>query len=270
MKTDILIVSCAKHFDWLRFALKSIDRFARGFRQCKVLIPENDHDKLQHLLGEFSGCFGIPIRIALFRDWTGKGFLRHEHIIMTADEWTDADFILHTDSDCLFVEPFSPEDYFVDGKPVLMHARYEWLKNEVQANLDMWRVAVESAIGPPVEQETMRRHPAVHPRLVYAVARHLMVKHTGKPVDEYIQSCREEFPQTFAEHPTLGAVAWREMHDAYHWIDHEQLHKTNTPWPASTNKLTQWWSHQSPDLPQEPIFRGQKWRGTPAELLKLV
>ena len=266
--TDLLIVSCAKHFPWLRYSLRSVARFARGFRQVKILVPTEDLPAMSPLLTEFSGDQGIPIRVVVYDDWPGRGFLRHEHVIMCSDEFTDADFVCHLDSDCTFVEPVAPEDYFVGDKPVLMHATYEWLKNEVQANLDMWRVTVEEAIGKPVTREFMRRHPAVHHRGLYSVARACIKAHTGKDCRDYIKGCREEFPQSFCEFNTLGEVAWRLFHDDYYWVDHEQLHRTGTPWP--NNKLVQWWTHQSPELPQSPIFRGQPWTGTPAELLKIV
>lgn len=266
--TDILIVSCAKHFPWLRYALKSIERFAHGFRQCKVLIPENDSDKLQHLLGDFSNSFGIPIRIAMFKDWPSKGFLRHEDIIIHSNEWTDADFILHSDSDCLFVEEFRPQDYFVEGKPVLMHGSYKWLREVVQANLDMWRETVERAIGGPVEQETMRRHPAVFSRFLYPKTQECIRAHTKSDAHDFIHSCREEFPQGFCEFNTLGAIAWRHFHDDYHWINHQELHENGIPWPNS--KLVQFWSHGNPEEPQEPVYKGKPHRCTPAELLKSI
>lgn len=268
MTTDILIVSCAKHFAWLRYALLSCKRFATGFRQVKILIPSEDLDAITPLLTELSQKDGITSRVQCYDDWPGKGFLRHEHVIMSSDEFTDADFVCHIDSDCMFTEPVTPEDYFVNGKQVLMHGRYEWLKNDVQANLDMWRVTVENAIGRPVTQETMRRHPAVHTRKLYPQARVEIEAHTGKSCADYIASCQESFPQGFCEFNTLGAVAWDHFHDDYHWIDHEQLHKTGTPWP--NGKLVQWWSHQSPELPQSPVYKDKPWTGTPEQFLKML
>jgi len=263
-KVDILIVSCAKHFDWLRFCLKSVDRFAKGFRQCLVLIPDDDLTPMNHLLGEFSDHFGIPIRVKTYPDWPGKGFLRHEHIIMCSDQFTDADFIYHMDSDCMFVEPTTPEDYLVDGKPVLLYASYHWLVTYQQANLGMWKEGVEKAIGGTSDNEFMRRPQMMHPRKTYAKARECIELHTHQSCADYIHSCENAFPQTISEHNVLGEVAWRHFHNDYCWKNQE-LGEFPKP-----HKVVQWWSHAPPTEPQSPIYKDQPWTGTPAELLKIL
>lgn len=263
MQTDILIVSCARHFPWLRYALLSCKRYATGFRQVKVLIPDDDLSAMTPLLTELSTKGGIDIVVQCYEDWPGKGFLRHEHVIICSDQFTDADFVCHIDSDCMFTEPVTPEDYFRDGKPVLVHASFHWLVNFQQANLGMWQVAVEKAVGWVPTQETMRLHPAVHYRRTYSLARECIETHTGMSCADFIRSCENSFPQTFAEFPTLGAVAWRLSHEDYHWLDQEK-----GEWPYQ--KLTQWWSHASPAEPQSPIYKGKPWTGTPEELLKLI
>lgn len=264
MTTDILIVSCAKHFPWLKYCLQSITRFATGFREVKILIPDDDLTAMSGLLSLFSDHPGIPIRVQCYKDWPGKGFLRHEHVIMCADEFTDADFIYHMDSDVLFVEPTSPEDYIVDGKPVLLHASYDWLVREHQANLGMWKDGVEKAIGGTSTQEFMRRPQIVHHRKTYAKARECIEAHTMKPVADYIWACENSFPQTFGEFNTLGEVAWRHFRDDYCWKDQE---KGEFPKP---HKVVQFWSHASPDQPQKPVVKGQPLECTPASLLKML
>lgn len=258
---DILIVSCAKHFPWLKYCLQSITRFAAGFRQVKVLIPDGDLTAINSLLAEFANYAGIPIRIQCFQDWPGKGFLRHEHVIMCADEFTDADFILHFDSDCVFTQPFTPEDFFIDGKPVLMHATYHWLVTSQQANLGMWKECVEKAIGGDSTHEFMRRHPAVHYRKTYKMAREAIEFHTKKSCADYIASCREEFPQTFCEFNTLGEIAWRFFRGDYRWWNQE------TEGFIKPHFVVQFWSHASPDQPQKPYFKDQPFECTPASLL---
>lgn len=263
MNVDILIVSCARHFPWLRYSLRSIARFATGFREVKVLIPSDDLTGIGSLLAEFTDHPGIPIRVAMFEDWPDKGFLRHEHVIMCSDEYTDADFVCHVDSDCLFTEPVTPADYFVGEKPVLLHASFHWLITTQQANLEMWKHAAERALGFEVTEECMRRHPAVHYRKVYPATRYIIEKHTGKPFADFVRSGVNAFPQDIAEFPTLGAVAWTCFHDEYHWINQE-----TDPWPH--NKLTQFWSVSPPEIPQKPIFRGQPFECTPESLLQIV
>jgi hypothetical protein len=150
----------------------------------------------------------------------------------------------------------------VDGKPVLLYATYHWLVTTQQANLGMWKVAVENAIGGMSEHEFMRRHPAVHRRELYSVARACIKAHKGKDCADYIRSCEESFPQTFCEFNTLGEVAWRLFRDDYRWWNQEI---EGFPKP---HKIVQFWSHASPEQPQAPYFRDQPFECTPESLLK--
>jgi len=262
MTTDILIVSCAKHFPWLKYCLRSINRFAKGFRQVKLLVPWDDMQALQQCLIEFNGVDSIAIRVTPYDDWPGKGFLRHEPIIMEADKFTSADLILHFDSDCLFTAPITPEDYMIDGKPVLMHATYHWLMTTQQANLGMWKATVEKCLGGTSDHEFMRRHPAVHYPKTYQKARECIQAYTGKDPGEYIKSCEEGFPQGFCEFNTLGEVAWRHFRGDYRFWNQE------TEGFIKPHNVVQFWSHASPDVPQKPYFKDQPFECTPDSLLK--
>ena len=251
MNTEILIVSFAKHFNHLIYALRSIEKFARGFSAVRVVIPRVDIDRFSseisaNIKREEGSC---PVIVEGFDEWPDKGMVHHMHIIMHADQYCpDADFILHFDSDCTFTEPVTPEDYFLDGKPVLMYADFGWLCSSVQGNLIMWQEATLNAIGRPVEIETMRRHPAVHYRELYPLARDAIEKHTGKNMVEFMREQRNEFPQSFCEYVTLGNVAWRTMRDKYHWRDQQ-----SQGFPPS--KLNQSWSHADPGPDHMALYK---------------
>jgi hypothetical protein len=169
--------------------------------------------------------------------------LHHLYLEMMADIYcAGADMIMHMDSDCVFTEPVTPHDYMLQSKPVLMYASYAWLETQ-QANLLMWQKCVENALGWKPDNEFMRRHPAVHFPHVYRKARELIELNTGKKMDDYIRNGRNEFPQTFAEYPTLGEVAWVFFKPEYFWINQE-----TDPFPK--NKIHQMWSHREP-LPED-------------------
>lgn len=270
MTCDIVIVSCAKHFNWLRYCLLSCKKFATGFRQIKILIPSEDLEAMTPLLTELSQIDGIGSKVQCYDDWPDKGFLRHEYAIMCSDYFTDADFIYHMDSDCMFVEPTTPEDYIVDGKPVLLYASYAWLITQ-QANLGMWKEGVEKAIGGTSDHEFMRRPQMTHHRKTYAKARECIEAHTGQSCADYIRSGRNEFPQSFGEFNTLGEVAWRHFHSDYCWPNQE-LGEFPKP-----HKVVQFSSGNSPagvvsalDQPQRPYYKDQPFECTPESLLKML
>lgn len=239
MNTSILIVSCAKHFAWLEYCLRSISKYATGFKEVALVLPSQEPlGDVNEMIDRNTGS--VPVRLVLEPEWPGKGMLWHEWVIVKADTvCRDADFILHTDSDCVFTQPVTPDDYFVDGKPVLMYASYEWLCKQ-QTNIRNWQVATENALGGIVDNEFMRRHPAVHLRDVYLKTRQVIEDRNRMACEDYIRSCRNEFPQGFAEFPTLGEIAWRHFHEQYHWINQEKE-------PFPTEKLHQFWSHRQPN-----------------------
>lgn len=246
-KMDIFIVSYARDFRYLKYCLRSIDKFATGFYRLHLLIPTRDIRALDH-----ETDFGKVRRgewfLHPFEEWGSKGMLHHLYLEMMADKYAyGADFILHTDSDCVFTDYVSPEDYLVNEKPVLMYASYDWLETK-QANLRMWQECVSNALGWTPKNEFMRRHPAVHYTQVYEKARSTIERHTGKTMLEYIRNGRNEFPQTFAEYPTLGEIAWTNFNSMYHWINQE-----TEPFPNS--KIHQCWSHREPTDEDLAIFK---------------
>jgi hypothetical protein len=182
--------------------------------------------------------------------------------IINADRWCSGDFICHVDSDCFFYEPFTPETYFHKGKPILMYSSFDWVcardKNDAYRN---WKRAVELAIGGVCEREFMRRHGATHYRKTYEQTRNSISAATGRSVAGHISKQRNAFPQTFAEFPTLGEVAWRYFHDDYHWINQET--DAHPPDP-----LAQCWSHGPMNQPQNIQLKGKYTRAIPEDLIR--
>lgn len=235
MKVSIHIVSFVKHFHWLKYCLRSIEKYATGFHEISLWIPHEDVAEVQKLEQEYKGQ--VPLRIQPYEDWPGKGMLKHFDLVIHADQCCpEADFILHMDSDCIFLEPVTPEDYFVGGKPVLMYADYEWLCR-IEPAIRCWQEASYRALGWKPQQETMRRHPAVHPRETYLLTRQCIERHTNTLISDFIKAQQNEHPAGFAEYPTLGAYAWRFLSQKYHWINQE-----NEVRPK--DKILQGWTHQ--------------------------
>jgi hypothetical protein len=262
MKTEILIVSCAKHFDWLKYSIRSIVKFATGFNQIKIMIPGDDMTAINPVLAELSSHQGTPIRVGFFEDWPEKGFLRHEHIIMTSDEHCpEADFICHVDSDCLFTEPVTPEDYFEDGKPILYFESFASITRQYP-EVGVWQGVTQNCLPFPVLFETMRRHPGVFHRGLYGKAREEMERKTNMSVETYVRQQSNQFPQTFCEFNTLGNVAMQHFGDRYSLKNMEGI----TTWPPQ--KLVQFWSHSPPNIPQRPMFKGVPTEATPDYFLK--
>lgn len=257
MKVSILIISYIKHFSWLKQCLRSIEKYATGFHEVSVWVPNEDIAEMQKLASEYHGS--VPLKVIGYEDWPEKGMLKHFDLIFHADQCCpEADYIAHVDSDCIFIENVQPDDYFVNGKPVLMYGRYEWL-GKIEPAILIWQEGASRALGWLPEMETMRRHPAVHGKMTYLLTRQCVERHTGRPISDYIRDQRNEFPQTVNEFPTLGAYAWRFLSQQYHWINHETE-------PRPKDKIFQMWGHGAMDAPQDIWHADQKVTIIPNEI----
>lgn len=258
--TSILIVTCEKDFVWLEWCLRSIDKFATGFKEVVIALP--DHCPMPRFLFETGK---VKRRFWAEEEWKGNGMMWHMNVKMNADlVCPESDFILHLDSDCIFCEPVAPLDYFVDGKPVLMYARYDWICARFDnQTFRHWQQDVQRCLGGNPTLEFMRRHPAVHYRELYPLARSEIQKFTGRSCEELMRGMSSHFPQAFCEFNTLGEIAWRHRHSDYHWVNHE-LGRPH-------DKVVEFWSHSPPHMPQELTWTDAPRRKfVPMEVIKEI
>lgn len=209
---EILIVTFKRDIEYLRNCLKSIGLYARKFAGVTLVVPAAQKDDFKWV---------NTAKVKYFDEVPGKGFLHHMAMICRADELCpDAEAVLLMDPDCMFWQPATPADFAPGGKLLLVRERYVDLAAR-NPNRCLWQKCVENAVGFMPDWETMVRHPQVHRREVFEKVRQLVeMRHPGQKFDEYVLSCQNEFPQTFAEHPTLGAVALRFFAEHYHAVDY--------------------------------------------------
>lgn len=264
MKTELFICSFHKDFPYLSYCLRSIEKFARGFSGVTIVVPDYDLSTLNKMVCELSGESGIPFYCKSGPEWENKGFLWHEAQIVRADEWCPAaDFICHFDSDCIFTEPVTPERFFCSGKPILRYEAYATIGARVPGVLK-WKEATEACVPFKSLYETMRCHTMTHIRDTYAKTRQLIEQTTGKNWYEYILSCRNEYPQTFAEFPTLGAVAMECFPNRYFLYD---CGKQSNP-DRQDIPVIQFWSHGKTDEPQHIWVFGKQTHVIPEQVVR--
>jgi hypothetical protein len=220
---------------------------AIGFVRCVIVAPRTDMVVLERECGPFFTKPGFDF-YAFDQAPQPLGHLHHQVIKCSADEYdSDAQWFLYVDSDCLFTETFSPSDYFVDSKPVLLVESYASLlaRND---SATVWHAGTEKALGWAITHETMRRHPAVHHRRMLREMRtHISELHQVS-FAEYVLSQSPTFPWGFSEFNVLGSFALERWSKAYEIIDVGE-HPDRRP----KDKLIQYWSHGR--LPIEEIER---------------
>jgi hypothetical protein len=212
MVVDAYVVTYAPDARWLSYLVKSWIKYARGFRRMLILYPSQHTAAFTEMQGFFKSFPSIVWQP--FNEREGHGHMHHNIIKCRADEYTDAEFILHIDSDCVLMGKISPEDFFTNGRPDLLYSKF----SDIQSP---WQYVTELALGRSVEVETMRRHPFVYPRWMYAEMRNRVEHVHRRPFDEYVFTapCMGGAHRGFSEFCTLGAYAKHFRPEAFHFYD---------------------------------------------------
>jgi hypothetical protein len=198
---EIFLVTYAKDYDFTSYTLRSIDKFGSGFSGVTMVVPSGDESRFQPLARKH----GVNLRP--YHEYAAKGFLHHQVCKCEADLWCPkgTDLVAHIDADCMFKEPFSPDTFMRGGKPILVRERYEDFRHYPARY--SWKECVERALGIEMPWETMVRHPGVFWTGMYGEMRRRIEEVHQMPFTQFVLAQRNEFPQTFAEFPTIGGYA---------------------------------------------------------------
>jgi hypothetical protein len=203
---DIFIRSYYKDLRWLGWCLKSIEKYAHGFRRTILVVPSSSEPRLS-----WSGL-GKQITTYVCDDFPDD-YLGQQVTKTHADLYTDADFICHVDSDCLFRRRVTPDDLIPDGRAAIVAASYDVLPDDIG-----WRRLSERFLGREVEFDFMRRQPFVYPRWIYPELRAYALRTHGVTLSDYIVSRPR---RGFSEYNAMGSYAYYYRRDAFAWTLHD-------------------------------------------------
>lgn len=203
MTTAIFIRSWKNDFGWLAYALRSIQKFARGFCEVIVVVPEGQDGPLRNLTAE---------TVITVHDGQ-PGYLNQQWTKLQADLHTKSDYVLHFDSDMIFTSPVTPEFFFKDGKPVWVITPWSAMGDDEKK---AWLHVLVKALREFPPYEYMRKCAVIVPRWLYAEFRAHMEKLHGIPLEAYIMN---QPGHEFSEFNCLGFYAWLYHRDKFHWHD---------------------------------------------------
>lgn len=195
---DIIIKSYPPDYEWLKYCLRSIHKFARGFRQTVVLLPHTS-----------------PLPLTLEK----MVLVEHEETYLTqqmakmhADHHTDAEFFWHLDSDCLLTREVTPADFMKDDKALWLITPWKDCFESKRA----WFHVMCKCLQEAPEHEFMRRHGQLIPRFAYGAFRQFIQDTHGVSMDAYIvNQPRNEY----SEFNCIGFYLWLHHRDTIAWHD---------------------------------------------------
>lgn len=231
MIVDIFICTYWKDANWLEFCLRSVEKYAKGFRQTIVAYPERDAATLKPVCDKFS----FVVQKTFVEE--GDGHLYQNAVKTSCDTFSDAEYFFHLDSDCMFLEEACPEDYMTDGVCDIVYAPYSELLNAHGGSEVPWQKITARALGADVSIETMRRFPMMYPRWLYKWTRDRVSEVNHRPFLDY---ALHAFPippgwRGYSEFNALGCAAFYFHRNKFYFYA-----TRNTLKPA---KVKQFWSH---------------------------
>lgn len=192
MSTGIFIKSWLNDLPWLHYALRSINKYARGISEVVVVLDYSCRDKIQ----QFPGI--LPpgmITWHVVSDWE-NGYIQQQYFKLYADQYVKADNILYVDSDCCFIQDFTEADFMLDGKPVVLRRPYA-----EAGDAKVWQAITEQALGWDVNFEYMPRLPIMYRRDTLPAFRHM----TGG----LVESLKQMKDRSFSEFNSVGSYIER-------------------------------------------------------------
>jgi glycosyltransferase involved in cell wall biosynthesis len=198
MTVDIFIRTYKNDLQWLAYCLSSIHKHLRGFRKIIISIPK---DQTHHLI-QFNLTQETVVTEELFED----DYLGQQISKIFAFEHSDADYIMFLDSDCVIKHTCNVQDFFSDGRPILLKTKYEKVGDAI-----CWKEITEKFVGFKVDFEYMRRLPVVYHRnsLVGLVDMFPNIK-------KYILNCDH---RSFSEFNAIGAYIENFESERYEIVD---------------------------------------------------
>lgn len=252
---EVLIVTYWKDFEWLKYALRSIDKYLIQFQGVTVAHPAKDSALFYGLHYEYN----FRLRLHAYDEVPGKGMLHHMVKMAEADLIVPhgTKYVLHTDSDGIFKMATTPEHYFWNDKPYYLIRTWASLgvpdprhpQSRAVSDCAQWKGPTDIQLGWDTEWYTMAMNTAVLPIDFYQPYREHIAALHKRPFDDHMLAGRNEFPQTSMDWTAMGSYAHKFMHDRFTWFDVE--HPETNPHPVDRKKAFHSHSGFSPAIREE-------------------
>lgn len=215
---DIFVKSYHKDFKLLQYSLLSLAKNITGYNNVIILIPEKEKELFDTRV--------LPERTLIhYVKEHGNGYLFQQYCKLSAFKYSDAEFIMFSDSDLIFDKPINLQDYIADGKPEILYTDYSKVGDAI-----CWKRSTESLMGSPVQYEFMRRNALIYHRSTLEnISR-------WQPNLQYIVMNSK----SFSEFNLMGAYACKFENDKYNFVNTDD-------WQFVPAKCEQLWSWSEKD-----------------------
>lgn len=198
---DIFIKSYAKDFKLLYYAMESIKKNVTGYNKLCILVPCEDKIAFDRMFPRKN----LPKKtdVSIITEY-GNRYLFQQLCKMQAYKYCNSEYILFTDSDCLFDKPVNFQDIVKGGKPEILYTDYSKVEGAI-----CWKEPTEKFMGEKVKWEYMRRNFLVyHKSTLEAIAKGYL------DLEDIVMSS-----DRFSEFNCLGAYAFKNERKKYSFVN---------------------------------------------------
>lgn len=222
-KVDIFIKSYRKDFNLLNYSLKSISKNVNGYNNIVLLIPVTDKLDFERIQ---LPIINTRIVVHYIKEY-GDGYLLQQAFKIQAHKYSNADYILFSDSDCIFDHEIDLQEYVKDGKPEILYTHYSKVGDAI-----CWKQPTENFIKHPVEFEFMRRNCLIYHRS------------TLENISNFNPNIEHDIMRSgrFSEFNAIGVFAFINESDKYNFINTDN-------WQYTEPKSAQLWGWAEKDNP---------------------
>lgn len=209
MTCDIVIRSYWRDFAWLELCLLAVERYCHGFSEVIVVIPRRSEPWLRRRRP-------LPprVRLELCPDYADD-YLGQQVSKLYADELSEAQFICHLDSDCIFRRPTTPEDLAPGGRPRVVTRPVETLPLHWP-----WTRPTTEFLGWSPTHDYLQQPPFTYPRWLYPKIRAWSQREKNVALSDWVLS---RPPRGFSEFNVLAGYAHTRHPDAFEWVRVETM-----------------------------------------------
>ena len=213
---DIFIKSYRKDFWLLALSLATIKKNVTGYTNLILLIPEEDkhHFETRYL----------PERTLIhYIEDKSPGWLFQQVCKMNAWKYSNADYIMFSDSDCFFTYPVNVQDCIRDDKPEILYTNWSEVGDAI-----VWKEPTANFLKKEPEWEMMRRNQQIYHRSSL-----VNISKYEPNIEELIMNSSR-----FSEFNAMSSYCYEHEKDKYTF--------TNTAdWTYTPPLAEQAWSHAS-------------------------
>jgi len=207
LKTSIITVTYDKDLEFVKYSLKSIDRFCSGYSENLIIVDDHDQDckKTIDYLDSVEQKYivdrnakNIPI-----------GYVRQQYMKYFMDEYLDdSDYVCSVDSDNIFNNYNKPSCFFKNGLPVIGMQKWSDMPNE------SFKQCTNETLGFDSKYNFMRRMPLVYPLWLFKEVRDYIETEHNQSFLSYFENLKYT-----SEYNILGAYAYKFHRNSFYWID---------------------------------------------------